>query len=144
MLFTLFALLCVGYAHSQTTVDSIPGGFYETDHLFSANCSLMVDFEGAEVKFRIPIHSSLVFKGFWPSSPGQVTMNAWRSETAQSTLQSGYNFKIPTPDETLSVRFALVNGALHPVSYSFEDLRLKSMSAGHTAEKKCIGLKKIR
>lgn len=145
LLFGLYAVLCVSYAHSETPTAAAPGGFYETDNILLPNCSLMVDFEGASAKFKVPGFSNLTFPGFWPKAPADVYLSAVRGDNyGLPVVEPGHGTTGISADEVLVIRFALVNGGLHPVSYVYENIALSQKTKGYTKSRSCSGLKKIR
>lgn len=145
--FSICAMLCVGYAHSESIGDETPGEYYQSHNVFMPNCNLMIEHEGTSVTFRIPGNSNLSFRGFWPKTAGDAQMSAVRQNISQSAniqLISGSD-ESATIDQTLLVRFAMINGGLHPVAYVFRDLETQRVSklAG-MAPKICVGLRKVR
>ncbi len=119
--FAFLAVVCVGYAHSQSRQLPTPDEIvYSSNYYFSANCLLKVRTEGAVTYFTPVsprIDSQANFISSYPTAIGEEPLtisvdSASQGPVGQLQIQTG---------ETLSIEFKVVNGEIRPASYTYAD-----------------------
>lgn len=121
--FCLFALLCVGYAHSETLNFQSRFGL----------CELRAEKQGEAVAFRVVGSGWGIFNGFWPSEPGEVVLSSTTLTKANRFLGIGEK----QIEATLKILFKQVGSSIVPVSYQYSEERRLTPQSKTNVQKHC-------
>lgn len=122
--------LCVNYAHSQSQQTKI-----WKSSAWLGSCSLKAfSVEGQTWEFQPAGFSRTRFQAGWPTDAGELWLTTGSKAKPWEPLVGG---EPVDPDETLLIKFSKIAGKIEPVSYVYDNVKLRKETKGTIQPKVC-------
>lgn len=125
--------LCVSYAHSASQKVLV----YKSS-AWTGSCSLRAEQTGGSTwNYVAAGKSGTRFEGAWPLTPGDLFLSVGPKVLDNERI---IGIEGPLPEQTLTIKFDHVNGKIRPVSYTYDNVKLRTETKGmiqpHTCQLK--------